>query len=123
MTDNNHAITPPPELVRKWLEEWLEAGPEERGGGQFGISRYIATQAARWGSDQELDACCEWIRTAHFIDFDGHNALRSARRPNPSLKAQALAKLPEQPEKMASHLKLTPGDVYTIRRALEALDD
>ena len=48
----------------------------------------------------------------------------AARRPKPpSLKEQALAKLPEQPENMASHLKLTPGDVATIRRALESLPD
>jgi len=120
MTDQQHPITPPPELVRKWLEEWLEAGPE---GGQFGISRYIATQAARWGADQELEACCKWLASEGLDRFPMRGMLE-ARRPKPSsLKKQALAKLPEQPENMASHLKLTPGDVATIRRALEALDD
>jgi hypothetical protein len=78
-----HPMTPPPELVQQWLED----APED---GELGISKHIATQAARWGADQELEACCEWTR-----DNDGYDAalaLRADRRPKPpSLKAQALA--------------------------------
>jgi len=114
MTDQQHPITPPPELVQQWLEDSAEDGA-------FGISHYIATQAARWGAAQELEACCEWLDMGC---YQCSIALRTVRRPNPpSLKEQALAKLPKQPENMASHLKLTPGDVVTIRRALESLPD
>jgi len=114
MTDNNHPITPLPELVQQWLEDSAEDGA-------FGISHYIATQAARWGSDQELEACCKWLPKLPPWSADD---LRRHRRPKPlSLKEQGLAKLPKQPENMASYLKLTPGDVATIRRALESLPD
>ena len=64
MTDQ-HPITPPPELVNKWIMEATEPF-------------YIAAQAARWGADQELEACCEWTR-----DSDGYDAalaLRADRR-------------------------------------------
>jgi hypothetical protein len=44
---NQHPITPPPELLDQWCMEnnW----------------RDIAIQAAQWGADQELEACCEWF--------------------------------------------------------------
>ena len=117
MTDQ-HPITPPTELVRQWATEFYGAVVLAPGEAMIAI----ATQAAQWGADQELEAClCE-------VSFLNSRALadrvRSARRPKPpSLKERALAKLPEQPENMASHLKLTPGDVATIRRALEQLPD
>ena len=49
---SQHPITPPPELVQQWIneEDGLTAG-------------HIATQAARWGADQELEACIEWARS------------------------------------------------------------
>jgi hypothetical protein len=53
MTDQ-HPITPPPELVLQWLEDGQKI--------EFGISKHIATQAANWGADQELEACCEWVK-------------------------------------------------------------
>jgi len=44
---SKHPITPPPELV----QQWRNAAPP------FGLNRetWIATQAARWGADQELE--------------------------------------------------------------------
>ena len=51
-----HPITPPPELV--W--EWTSLANEEDGD-EVWIS--ITTQAARWGADQELEACIEWARS------------------------------------------------------------
>jgi hypothetical protein len=59
-------------------------------------------------------------QTTRFIDFDGHDALRNARRPKPpTLKEQALAVL------MALEIDEPgyEGTYNTIRRALEALDD
>jgi hypothetical protein len=54
---NQHPITPPPELVKQWEEQFLERPTIN---GCF-IQSYIATQAAQWGADQELEACVKWV--------------------------------------------------------------
>jgi hypothetical protein len=110
---NQHPITPPPELV--W--EWTSLANEEDGD-EVWIS--ITTQAARWGADQELDACCEVL---HLRD-SGYllpSQLRAARRPKPpSLKEQALTALSHLLSGSAQTLDTTEAEFY-IRRALEAL--
>ena len=116
MTD---PITPPPELVERLAASsrtWTEA----------------VTDAYRAGADQELEACCEWLRKdldayelvglrAVYLD---HN-LRVARRPKPpSLKEQALASTNAilndpsraRPAEVRAALELN-------RRALEQLSD
>ena len=107
MTDNNHPITPPPELVQQWMQEasGQPPGPD---------ARVIATLAARWGADQELEACCEWLED-HDCDDPQEVAkrLRAARRPKPlSLKEQAL---------LLCNDYIDPEGI--IRRALESLPD
>jgi hypothetical protein len=102
-----HPITPPPELVQQWWDGTHGALYEFEA---------VTTQAARWGSDQELEACCEWL------DREGWSGesrqLRAARRPKPpSLKEQALETL-KYPKDFWSE-----AEVDTIRRALEQLDD
>ena len=78
---------------------------------------HIANQAAQWGADQELEACCEWVRNTPFIDLDGHDALRNARRPEPqSLNSDALQML--RIIERGDHVSAEITD--TIRRALEA---
>ena len=75
MTDQ-HPINPPPELIAKWASEFYGAAIAP---GEASVA--IATQAARWGADQELEACCELTR-----DNDGYDAalaLRADRRPKP----------------------------------------
>jgi hypothetical protein len=81
----------------------------------------MAAQAAQWGADMELEACCEWLY------MNGYNhvisaRLRDARRPEPpSLKEQAL----EQLRRVNAVLHVsgpTGGETSVIRRALEALD-
>lgn len=108
-------ITPPPELVREWLVE----SPKDSG---FGISDYIATQAANWGSDQELEACCKWFqefyKTESWVKHDLKH-FREARRPKPlSLKEQALALLDK-----AEDPSWDINDFSIVRRALKQLDD
>ena len=110
----NHPITPPPELVQQWREASST--------GKLHFSpQYLAVQAARWGADQELDACCE-----HFEDHlrDGiAKDLRAARRPKPpSLKEQALAAL-HAVATGANDTREQHQDLDTIRRALEALPE
>ena len=103
-----HPITPPLELVRKWQKE---ANHNEA------MFPQVAAMAAQWGADQELEACCEWL------DREGWSGesrqLRAARRPKPpSLKYQALNSL--------GHINRgidRPEDTDIIRRALEQLDD
>lgn len=108
MTDQ-HPITPPPELVRKWVD-LLPQG-----------SMKAFTAAAQWGSDQELEACCEWVDRK----WSGikNRELRAVRRPKPpSLKEQALAEL----EEIMTELHNETGSAFTassIRRALEQLPE
>jgi hypothetical protein len=107
---NYSPITPPPELMQQWAAEYWNDPGEPIGNGE----KYIATQAAQWGADQELEACCEWLRSKDILE-PAIDALRATRRPKPpSLKEQALERL---------ELAKKYVDVEPIRRALEALDD
>jgi hypothetical protein len=118
------SITPPPELVKQWLTE-----PEYVSGWNgkctmISVTDHrlsnICAQAAQWGADQELEACCEWLCEDSMPK--NSNRLRNARRPKPpSLKEQAL----EQLACIQTDLnKFGMGiSTNTIRRALEALDD
>ena len=74
MTDQ-HPITPPPELVKQWKSDF-HGRPATPGK----ASLHIASRAAQWGADQELEACCEWIPKATPWDAE---QLRAARRPKP----------------------------------------
>ena len=60
-----HPITSPAELVEQWRNEWIER--REPSGW---VGYYIATQAAQWGADQELEACCEWLKGTAHIGID-----------------------------------------------------
>jgi hypothetical protein len=109
MTD--HPITPPPELIRKWNEEAATAPMADQ--------RYIAIQAAHWGADQELEACCEWLTETGLAGNGDLELLRDDRRPTPpSLKEQGL-------DALASLQRLTtdPNIIEPIRRALEQLPE
>jgi hypothetical protein len=115
MTD--HPITPPPELVEDWIELAKPLPQRPPNPGEF------ATLAARWGADQELEACCEWLSVP--CPSYGRE-LRNARRPkppslSPSPKWQALVAL--ENGETASGAFLTLNEVALIRRALEQLDD
>ena len=104
MTDN-HPITPPPELIAKWA------------GSMCGYY-----EAARWGADQQLEECCEQLKSIPSplgIPFGemASNALRNTCRPKPpSLKEQALAVLEDVRAIDATHYNI-------LRNALEQLDD
>lgn len=112
-----HPITPPPELVQQWEEQFLERPTIN---GCF-IQSYIATKAAQWGADQELKACCKWVDWK----WSGIKSreLRAARRPKPpTLKEQALTAL-HAVATGANDTREQHQDLDTIRQALEALDD
>jgi len=108
-----HPITPPPELV----QQWRKSAPADAAVNNA-YERHIATRAAQWAADIELEACCEWVKSKQ--TYWAHDELRAARRPKPqSLKEQALDELHISFDR--GYLKEEAAD--TIRRALEALDD
>ena len=109
-------ITPPPELVLQWCHE---DGDEIKTSPRW--FRSVCAKAARWGADQELEACCADLR----ISLGPNEAewLRSVRRPKmPSLKKLAYHALdtyiygnPDPKDKEYTY--------NAIRRALESLPD
>ena len=113
--NNQHPITPPPELVDQWWDEVKQNAKYDEP-----IGPLVTTQAARWGADQELEACCEWLALETPEPYI--NALRAARRPKPpSLKEQALKELRQLP--IDPELGVCASALDTIRRALEALPE
>ena len=118
-----HPITPPPELV----EQWVQATESNDCIGAFptNFEKRICTAAARWGADQELEACCEWVEKTipSWAPNTLNEQLRAARRPKPkSLKERALeglTRLVATGEFFSDQMK----DLDTIRRALEALPE
>ena len=110
MTDQ-HPITPPPELVDKWVAmlEYCE-------------DIDVFTDVARWGADQELEACCEWL-LEHGYDL-ATQELHYARRPKPpSLKEKALRAYWRFQNNEHTNADEMMRDFRMIEKALEALTD
>jgi hypothetical protein len=118
MTDPK--LTPPPELVREWNQDAIGTHFEP-----YGYSEFIATRAAQWGADCELNACCEWLSDETLCESNTHRRLRAARRPKPpSLKEQALEALEAHFAALqAGEPTYRPSYKEVIRRALEALPE
>jgi hypothetical protein len=114
-----HLITPPPELLQLWFEQHDDYNK--------GIKELLI-EAARYGADQELEACCHWLEAYDYDEVGRQLAevMHAARRPKlPSLKEQALQALSEA-VKMADDFPpegICSGQADIIRRALEQLDD
>ena len=79
---NQHPIAPPPELVQQWWEQADQYQDDSKT-----YFDYVATEAAQWGADQELEACIHWLITGPYGASIACNAdhmigdLRAARRP------------------------------------------
>ena len=115
-----HPITPPPELVQQWIENTRTHDCVGAYDPEYG--QCIALQAARWGADQELEACCEWadFHCSKDLALD----LRDARRPTPpSLKQQALDGLRTIECNIPQSQRAFEDSCEHIRRALESLPD
>ena len=106
-------IVPLPEQVDQWFDDAVRLNST--------LKYYIATQAAQWGADQELKACCEWLERNYNYPATNYRAdhpLRVARRPKPpSLKEQALHELND----VYTRDKIEDSTYDTIRKALEQL--
>ena len=111
---NQHPITPPPELVVRWKDDWFDAKIKH-----INLEDYILAQAAQWGANQELEECVNYIDN----NMSGNKAreFRAIRRPKPpSLKEQALTAL-HAVATGANDTREQHQDLDTIRKALEAL--
>jgi len=111
MTQQQQPITPPPELIQRWSEQF-----------EAGRSLYAMFEDIyRAGADTELEACCEWVDSFQNKFVHVHD-LRLVRRPqSPCLKEQALDALTLLCKGPDATAFVTCRD--TIRRALEQLDD
>ena len=108
MTNQQHPITPPDEL----LEQWYAVG-------SLGSWHNALTLAARWGADQELEAFQSWLTCKGYHSL-ASDLLALRRRKPPSLKEQALDELDLIPTH-DNEGRTVGVDVSIIRRALEAL--
>jgi hypothetical protein len=108
-------IVVPPELIEQWRNKWIYKVPH-------GVDEldFLAQRGAQWGADQELEACCEWLKAKHWIEPEFADELRAARRPKPAtLKEQSLKHL-DVMERDGYYL---PEILEDLRRAVEQLDD
>jgi hypothetical protein len=106
-----HPITPPPELRQLWAQQAQRIDPLD----PVQWMQYVSEKAAQWGADQELEACCEWLKGTSELGLD-LELIRTRRPKPPSLKLQAL-------DELVAAERLYPADWSIIRRALEALPD
>jgi len=124
MTEQHPITLPSEELVRKWIED--RAGGAMKGPVTWDQLE-VATQAAQWGANQELEACCEFLDDNELCDPDFHKDLRNHRRP--SLKEQALRGLKEIGDFTLGEFEGSSGfevfqtHVDNIRRALEEIPE
>ena len=120
LTDQQHLITPPPELVAEWCRNWTHAH------GEFGV--YLATKAARWGADQELEAYSELLLNSAPWTVDPHErpewvqTLKRCRRSKPpSLAEQATTELAAAV--IRGDCITTSDAIPSLRAALERLQE
>ena len=135
MTNQQHPITPPQELVHQWATNWNSENCCD-------LRAYIANCAAQWAADQELKACCEWAKQFNYDDEYYDDKLRATRRPKPLSKTDlALASLEEiiklterlVPRAFVDHsrydtmrsnnMQNLSAHVENVRLALEKLND
>ncbi len=114
-----HPVHPSRNLIQQWLSDYLGCTVS----GELSDSElYLATQAARWGADQQLEQDAKWLDTNALFSrnltiLPSGDALRKEMRPKPpSLKEQALEELKHWDDVLGSSTKI-------IRRALEALPE
>lgn len=109
MTNQQHPITPPPELVQQW---WADFN------GAFYEFEAITANVFQAGADTELEACCHCF--ARDLRESLALELRARRRPKPmSLKEQALLAI----DTAVADDRLSADVANVVRRALESIND
>lgn len=116
---NNYPIVPSSELVREWLKEYYNELPD------WAIkpsesALHIASKAACWGADQELEECINWMLEMDLACSGDIEVLRFTRRPKTtSLAEEALAVV----ENSAICDHLSSAHETILRHALERLQE
>jgi len=125
MTDQ-HPIKPPPELRKLWLQQAQRLDPHD----PIAWLDYVATCAAQWGADQELEAIIELAGGSALPEEDRYldgitvASLRAQRRPKPPSEVnQALAALGRAPKDGAPTIIVDVEQYNTILRALQRLKE
>jgi hypothetical protein len=120
-------ITPPKELVEQWS---IEAEEEHQPTVVYSMVSLLATKAAQWGANQELEACIdvlggqwEWDMLSQCTGWkefrdQSEELLRAARRPKPPSLNEVALQMLGTIERDAHYI---PEITDTIRRALESL--
>jgi len=116
MTD--HPITPPPELTEQWYDIIDNSSTSWK--------QELATRAARWGADQELLACGNYLKQCAQWEEEDVTEFYNYRRPKPpslkELALQAAQRFYANGHEDCNDEEIK-DDFDTIRRALEQLDD
>ena len=107
MNDNEHPITPPPELVQQWYD--AARGPR--------CEQELATQAARWGADHQFAECFRWVES--HVSTNRARLLCAALRP--SLKDQGREAL----ERISNFIVMETGgaELDVLKAIVEQLPD
>jgi len=113
MTDQQHSTTPPDSLVWEWM------GSIDTALTPTHVAQAFAAKVARWSADQQLRACCDYLRQLQPQGNVLAERLLAVCRPKPpSLKEQALELLDK-----AEDPSWDINDFSIVRKALEQLDD
>ena len=136
MTEQQHPITPPQNLIYKWRTEAYHQD-------HCGADDYFYHKIAEWGweqrgadieaklqkaRDEELEACCEEMKSIPSplgIPFGemASNALRAARRPKSKSQAEEALEAVAAIENMSDQYVQFEQDIDTIRSALKRLQE
>ena len=117
MTEQPFPITPSQELVQGWLDDWYDL-PAPRPW----FSEWMTSNAALWAADQELKACCEWLKESknHGFGYEHGKSLadkyHATRRPKSSLAQRVLHVL-------GNYGNLSPAEHDAIQRVLKQLPE
>jgi hypothetical protein len=129
--DYRHPIAPPPELVQQWIDAPHDIGLGCHRARSVPVETYAKRliEAAQWGADMELEACCEWLASLPnnwtSTALKRVSDLRTARRSKPpSLKEQALTRTAAILNDPNRALLVEERETLELAlRALEQLDD
>jgi hypothetical protein len=106
----------PPELVKEWAQEIYGSPGADTG------DVVMANKAAQWAADQELEACCEWLRSQHHSDT-WPSRLRTVRRTKPlTLAERALEQYERVEDILLNHDVIPAGCIRTALTRLAELE-
>jgi hypothetical protein len=115
----DHPVKVPAELVAS-----LRNSAPHHGIRDAGVTRelWLINSAYAAGADQELEACCKWLRSKDILE-PAIDALRSVRRPKPpSLAERALEQYERVEDILLNHDVIPAGCIRTALTRLAELE-